>query len=91
MIDKVYVVLEDNYTGESSMLGTYSKVEYAVEAARKSLDTLILFKENEVATYESINHSFKAFSSMPVKLTSEMGRSVNIFEQIVDIKYFLKK
>ena len=91
MIDKVYIVLEENYTGDGSMLGTYSKVEYAVEAARKSLDTSILFKDREVASYESIEQSFRSSASLPVKLTSEMGRSVNIFEQIVDINYFLKK
>lgn len=91
MIDKVYIVLEDNFAGNSSTLGTYSRIEYAVEAARKSLDTVVLFKDKEVATYESIEQSFKSFSTTPVRLTSEMGRSVNIFEQIVDINYFLKK
>jgi Zn ribbon nucleic-acid-binding protein len=91
MIDKVYIVLEENYTGEGSMLGTYSSVEYAVEAARKTLDTVVLFKNNEVATYESIERTFHTHSTFPVKLTSEMGRSVNIFEQVVDINYFLKK
>jgi len=91
MIDKVYIVLEAKFTGSSSMLGTYSKVEYAVEAARKTLDTMILFKGEEVATYESIEQSFKSYSSVPVKLTSELGRSVSIYEEIVDINYFLKK
>ena len=91
MIDKVYIVLEDQYSGTGSMLGTYSKIEYAVEAARKSLDTVVLFKEQDVASYESIEQSFRSASGFPVKLTSEMGRSVNIFEQIVDINYFLKK
>ena len=91
MIDKVYIVLEDGYTPESSLLGIYSTIEYAVDAASKALDSVILYKDGEVATKNSIEQSFRRVSQMPVKLKSDMGRTVNIFEQIVDINYFLKK
>ena len=83
--------MDEQYTGTGSMLGAYSKIEYAVEAARKSMDNVVLFNGQEVASYESIRGAFHKSSSLPVKLTSEMGRSVHIFEQIVDINYFLKK
>ena len=87
----VYTVLEIDLTGPSFYLGTFSRVEFAVEAARRYLDAVHLYiigdehaHGKEFATYQAVETHLASQPTITLCGEGEEG-TVILFMQELDL------
>ena len=84
-----YIVFESNFDGLGHLLGSYSKVEYAVEAAKKYLDSPVLYIGGDIITYSQVAYELnKLENTVLLTATSNDVSGCIIFKIEVDKNYF---
>ncbi|UII20826.1 hypothetical protein [Fulvivirga ligni] len=85
----IYNLFECDPDGIGNLLGTYSKPEYAVEAAKLFLDSPILYHNTLLATYDDVINELDDWQSTAF-LTSESGEfgGCLIIKTYIDLNYF---